>query len=161
MHEREIVSREQWLAARKALLEREKDFTHARDRLSEERRALPWVEVNKRYVFAGPAGEETLADLFDGRNQLNLFENFLKSGAFTDKTGKVSLYLTSKVFVFQFQSLTKAFNFFKSPCVCYSDGRLIGDGHAAVVVTIRRPARPSRSAPPRSRYALSRPSRPW
>jgi predicted dithiol-disulfide oxidoreductase (DUF899 family) len=65
-----IVSREQWIAARKAHLAREKEFTRARDRLSAERRALPWVKVDKTYVFEGPRGKETLADLFAGRRQL-------------------------------------------------------------------------------------------
>src|ERR1041384_4073462 len=59
----QIVSREQWLTARKALLAKEKEFTRARERLSEERRSLPWVKVDKDYVFDGPAGKETLSDL--------------------------------------------------------------------------------------------------
>jgi predicted dithiol-disulfide oxidoreductase (DUF899 family) len=65
-----IVSREQWIAARKAHLAREKEFTRARDRLNEERRALPWVKVDKAYSFDGPKGKQTLADLFGGRSQL-------------------------------------------------------------------------------------------
>src|SRR5258708_15016078 len=65
-----IVSREQWIEARKAHLAHEKEYTRARDRLSEERRALPWVKVDKAYVFDGPNGKQTLSDLFAGRSQL-------------------------------------------------------------------------------------------
>jgi predicted dithiol-disulfide oxidoreductase (DUF899 family) len=65
-----IVSQEQWLAARKAHLVHEKEFTRARDRLSAERRALPWVRVDKAYTFDGPNGRKTLDDLFAGRSQL-------------------------------------------------------------------------------------------
>jgi predicted dithiol-disulfide oxidoreductase (DUF899 family) len=65
-----VVSRDEWLAARKQLLIREKELTRLRDQLNEERRALPWVKVEKPYVFDGPDGRQTLADLFDGRSQL-------------------------------------------------------------------------------------------
>jgi predicted dithiol-disulfide oxidoreductase (DUF899 family) len=65
-----VVSQEEWLAARKALLSKEKEFTRLRDQLSAERRELPWVKVDKEYVFDGPEGKETLADLFEGRSQL-------------------------------------------------------------------------------------------
>jgi predicted dithiol-disulfide oxidoreductase (DUF899 family) len=65
-----IVSRDEWLAARKQHLRQEKAFTRRRDALSRQRRELPWVRVEKRYVFDGPDGQETLADLFDGRRQL-------------------------------------------------------------------------------------------
>ena len=67
---RRIVSREEWLEARKALMAKEKDLTRLRDRLAAERRALPWVKVEKEYVFDAPHGKVTLADLFDGRTQL-------------------------------------------------------------------------------------------
>src|ERR1700716_2772659 len=70
MQTHKIVSREEWIAARKAHLAHEKEYTRARDRLSEERRALPWVRVDKSYVFDGPNGKQTLGDLFAGRNQL-------------------------------------------------------------------------------------------
>ena len=66
----EIVSREEWLAARTELLVREKELTRARDRLVADRRRLPMVEVTKDYKFAGPDGEVGLLDLFDGRRQL-------------------------------------------------------------------------------------------
>lgn len=65
-----IVSREQWIEARKAHLAREKEYTRVRDRLAEERRALPWVKVDRVYWFDGPNGKVTLADLFKGKSQL-------------------------------------------------------------------------------------------
>src|SRR6266851_966754 len=61
-----VVSREEWLSARTAFLAREKEFTRLRDELSRQRRGLPWVKVEKAYVFDGPRGQETLADHFDG-----------------------------------------------------------------------------------------------
>jgi predicted dithiol-disulfide oxidoreductase (DUF899 family) len=66
----EIVSHEEWLTARKQLLAEEKEFTRLRDRLSAKRRALPWVKLEKNYVFDGPDGKVTLGELFDGRSQL-------------------------------------------------------------------------------------------
>ncbi len=68
-----VVSREDWIAARKVLLAKEKDFTRLRDQLSQERRDLPWVKVGKEYIFDGPNGKETLAELFDGRSQLVIY----------------------------------------------------------------------------------------
>ena len=65
-----VVSRAEWLAARKQHLSKEKEFTRLRDQLSADRRELPWVKVEKRYVFDGPDGPETLADLFGGHSQL-------------------------------------------------------------------------------------------
>src|SRR5205807_6856795 len=70
MQPHKIVSREEWIEARKAHLAHEKEYTRARDRLSEERRALPWVKFDKTYVFDGPKGHPALADLFAGRSQL-------------------------------------------------------------------------------------------
>jgi predicted dithiol-disulfide oxidoreductase (DUF899 family) len=67
-----IVSRDEWLAARKALLVKEKELTRARDALNAERRRLPMVEIDKPYVFTGPDGEASLLDLFGGRRQLIL-----------------------------------------------------------------------------------------
>jgi predicted dithiol-disulfide oxidoreductase (DUF899 family) len=75
MHNR-IVTRDEWLAARKAHLAKEKELTHLRDQLSAERRELPWVRIEKNYVFAGPNGKETLAQLFDGRSQL-IIQHFM------------------------------------------------------------------------------------
>ena len=68
--EHDIVSRDEWLRARVALLAKEKASTKLRDQLSAERRALPWVKVEKEYVFDGLSGKVTLAELFDGRSQL-------------------------------------------------------------------------------------------
>jgi predicted dithiol-disulfide oxidoreductase (DUF899 family) len=68
-----VVSRDEWLEARRALLAREKEFTRQRDQLGEERRRLPWVRVDKPYRFDGPAGEVGLADLFEGRSQLAVY----------------------------------------------------------------------------------------
>ena len=65
-----IVSHDEWLAARKQLLAKEKELTRLRDQLAAQRRELPWVKVEKHYVFDGPDGKETLADLFGGRSQL-------------------------------------------------------------------------------------------
>src|SRR5690606_17972602 len=71
--EHPVVSREDWLAARRQLLSREKELTRLRDELSAARRALPWVRVEKDYVFDTPDGPATLADLFDGRSQLMVY----------------------------------------------------------------------------------------
>jgi predicted dithiol-disulfide oxidoreductase (DUF899 family) len=68
-----IVSRDEWLIARKAHLAREKELTRRRDQVSAERRQLPWVRIDKTYVFDTPEGKKTLADLFDGRSQLIVY----------------------------------------------------------------------------------------
>ena len=65
-----VVSRDEWLAARKELLAREKEFTKQRDALNAERRRLPMVSIDKEYVFDGSDGKASLLDLFDGRRQL-------------------------------------------------------------------------------------------
>ncbi len=70
MQQHQVVSRDEWLAARQQLLDKEKAFTRLRDELSAERRKLPWVKVEKSYVFDTPQGKATLADLFTGRSQL-------------------------------------------------------------------------------------------
>jgi predicted dithiol-disulfide oxidoreductase (DUF899 family) len=70
MQPHKIVSREEWIEARKAHMAHEKEFTKARDRLVEERQALPWVKVDKDYAFEGPNGKVGLAELFAGHNQL-------------------------------------------------------------------------------------------
>jgi len=67
---RRVVSRGEWLEARRALLIKEKALTRQRDALSAERRALPWVKVEKNYLFDTPSGKATLSQLFDGRTQL-------------------------------------------------------------------------------------------
>src|SRR5262245_59142335 len=68
-----IVSRDKWTAARKRLLAKEKEFNRRRDALSAERRKLPMVAIEKEYVFEGPSGRRTLADLFEGRHQLIVY----------------------------------------------------------------------------------------
>lgn len=68
-----IVTREEWLEARREFLAAEKAFTRQRDALSKARRELPWVKVDQEYVFDGPNGTETLSDLFDGRSQLIVY----------------------------------------------------------------------------------------
>jgi predicted dithiol-disulfide oxidoreductase (DUF899 family) len=73
MEANKVVSQEQWIAARKELLREEKEFTRLRDRLSQKRRDLPWVRVDKSYVFEGPGGKETLPQLFGGRSQLVVY----------------------------------------------------------------------------------------
>jgi len=64
---------EEWLAARTELLAKEKEFTRARDELTRARQRLPWEPVEREYIFEGPDGKETLADLFDGRSQLVVY----------------------------------------------------------------------------------------
>lgn len=73
----QVVSRDEWLQARKALLAAEKEFTRKRDEVSRQRRELPWVRVDKDYVFHGPNGPETLAELFQGRRQLIVYHFML------------------------------------------------------------------------------------
>jgi predicted dithiol-disulfide oxidoreductase (DUF899 family) len=68
-----VVSKSEWIEARKRLLVKEKEFTRLRDQLSQERRDLPWERVDKPYAFEGPYGEETLSELFDGRSQLVVY----------------------------------------------------------------------------------------
>lgn len=71
-----VVSRDRWLAERKTLLAHEKELTRLRDRIARERRALPWVRIEKQYVFDTAQGPRTLAELFDGRRQL-LVQHFM------------------------------------------------------------------------------------
>ena len=78
-----IVSRDEWLAARKALLAKEKEFTRLRDSLNAERRALPWVKVDKQYMFDTPDGRQSLGDLFAGRSQL-VTKHFMFGPDWTD-----------------------------------------------------------------------------
>jgi predicted dithiol-disulfide oxidoreductase (DUF899 family) len=75
-----VVSQEEWLAARKDLLVKEKEFTRQRDALSAERRKLPWVRVEKEYVFDAPEEKQTLAELFAGRSQLIVYHFMLGPG---------------------------------------------------------------------------------
>ena len=73
MQDHRVVSRDEWVAARREHLVKEKEFTRLRDKLSQERRDLPWVKVDKDYAFDGPEGKQTLAELFDGRSQLYVY----------------------------------------------------------------------------------------
>ena len=75
-----VVSPAEWLTARKEYLAKEKEFTRLRDELSRQRRELPWEEVEKEYVFDGPNGKETLADLFAHRHQLIVYHFMLGPG---------------------------------------------------------------------------------
>ena len=74
-----IVDREQWLAARKALLQKEKAFSRTRDDLARERRDLPWVRIDKAYAFEGLEGRLTLGDLFGGKGQLLVYHFMMGS----------------------------------------------------------------------------------
>jgi predicted dithiol-disulfide oxidoreductase (DUF899 family) len=80
MNPSKIVSNAEWLVARKDLLTREKELTRLRDELSRHRRELPWVKIEKEYVFDGPDGKETLSDLFEGRSQLIIYHFMLGPG---------------------------------------------------------------------------------
>lgn len=73
MANHKVVSKEAWLDARLQLLDQEKQFNRLRDQLSAQRRALPWVRVDKQYAFEGPDGKSSLAELFDGRSQLIVY----------------------------------------------------------------------------------------
>src|SRR5690242_10963964 len=73
LNNHKIVSQSEWLEARKDLLKKEKEFTILRDQLNEQRRDLPWVQVDKDYVFDGPTGKQTLSELFDGKSQLIVY----------------------------------------------------------------------------------------
>ena len=73
LQQHKVVSPAEWLAARKQFLTKEKEFTRLRDELSRQRRELPWEKVEKNYVFDGPSGKVTIADLFDKRGQLIVY----------------------------------------------------------------------------------------
>lgn len=75
-----VVSRAEWLAARRELLRKEKTFTRLRDELSATRREMPWEKVEKPYVFEGPNGKQSLADLFEERSQLIIYHFMFGSG---------------------------------------------------------------------------------
>src|SRR3954452_25527906 len=75
-----IVSSQEWEAAREKLLVKEKAFTRARDALAAERRRMPWLAVEKEYLFDGPDGKASLLDLFGGRRQLIVYRAFFEPG---------------------------------------------------------------------------------
>ena len=81
-----VVSHDQWLAARKKHLAKEKEFTHIRDQLGRERRDLPWEVVEKDYRFEGESGEASLQDLFDGRSQLVIYHAMFNPATATPHT---------------------------------------------------------------------------
>ncbi len=87
---RPVVSREEWTQARKALLAREKTFTHGRDAISAARRDLPMVKVDKTYVFEEPGGKRTLDDLFAGKRQLIVY-HFMLGPTWTEGCRSCSL----------------------------------------------------------------------
>src|SRR3982750_413439 len=76
----EVVSAQEWEAARQQLLVKEKELTRARDALAAERRRMPWLAVEKDYKFEGPKGKASLLDLFDGRRQLIVYRAFFEPG---------------------------------------------------------------------------------
>src|SRR5690606_17936751 len=76
-----VVSQKEWLTARKELLVKEKEARHAQDALAAERRKLPMVKIEKEYVFEGPNGKESLANLFDGRRQLIVYHFMMEPGS--------------------------------------------------------------------------------
>lgn len=80
MNKTKIVSADQWIVERKRLLAKEKELTRQKDELAEERRALPWVRVEKSYVFQGPTGKLTLSDLFADKSQLAVYHFMLGPG---------------------------------------------------------------------------------
>jgi predicted dithiol-disulfide oxidoreductase (DUF899 family) len=87
MESHRIVTREEWLNERTALLAKEKAFTKMRDELNAQRRALPWVKIEKEYVFDAPEGKVTLAQLFDGRSQLFIKHFMMGPGQTTQCVG--------------------------------------------------------------------------
>ena len=98
MNRPKVVSEAEWVVARKELLKKEKEFTHQRDALSAERRKLPWVKIDKEYVFDGPNGKETLADLFDGRSQLIVY-HFMSFTKDEEAKGKVAYNYETTEFI--------------------------------------------------------------
>jgi predicted dithiol-disulfide oxidoreductase (DUF899 family) len=82
-----VVSPAEWFAASKAFLAKEKEFTRQRDQLSAERRALPWVKIDKPYEFDGPKGKQSLGDLFAGRSQLIVYHFMMTPGSSHRCTG--------------------------------------------------------------------------
>ena len=77
-----VVSAEEWQAAREKMLVKEKELTRTRDALAAERRRMPWMAVEKQYVFEGPNGKASLLDLFQGRRQLIVYRAFFEPGVY-------------------------------------------------------------------------------
>jgi predicted dithiol-disulfide oxidoreductase (DUF899 family) len=76
----QTVTESEWVSARKQLLQKEKELTHLQEEVARQRREMPWVKVEKEYVFDTPAGKKTLAQLFDGRSQLIVYHFMLGPG---------------------------------------------------------------------------------
>jgi predicted dithiol-disulfide oxidoreductase (DUF899 family) len=87
LENKRVVSREEWIEERRAFLAKEKELTRLRDELSRERRELPWVKIEKEYVFDAPEGKITLAKLFDGRSQLFIKHFMMGPGQVTQCVG--------------------------------------------------------------------------
>jgi len=87
MQPHRVVTRAEWLDERLKLLEREKDLTRQRDEVNRQRRGLPWIRIEKEYVFDAPEGKVTLADLFEGRSQLFIKHFMLGPGQVTQCVG--------------------------------------------------------------------------
>ncbi len=109
MNKFDIVNREEWLKARKKLLQREKEHTRIKDEITKERQALPWVKVEKEYIFDTPEGKRTLSDLFAARSQLIVYhfmfgpqwENPCKSCSFwADSYNSLSSHLGAQDIAF-------------------------------------------------------------
>ena len=82
MEKPKVATHEEWIKARTSFLAKEKEFTRLCDALTRERRELPWERVENNYVFDGANGKESLSDLFDGRNQLIIYQ--LQTGIITN-----------------------------------------------------------------------------
>jgi len=87
LENKQVVSREEWIEARRAFLAKEKELTRRRDELSRQRRELPWVKIEKEYVFDAPEGKVTLAELFEGRSQLFIKHFMMGPGQVTQCVG--------------------------------------------------------------------------
>ena len=80
MDDHQVIGHDEWIEARKQLLVKEKEFTRLRDEMTRQQRDLPWELVEREYVFAGPTGPKSLADLFAGRNQLLVYHFMFDPG---------------------------------------------------------------------------------
>ena len=96
METHNVVSPDEWTKARVAFLAKEKELTHRRDALAAERRELPWMKIEKEYVFDGPNGQVTLSDLFDGRSQLFIKHFMMGPGQVGQCVGCSSRSTTSR-----------------------------------------------------------------
>src|SRR5438552_11509018 len=93
-----VAKHDEWLAARRKHLAKEKEFTRLRDQLSKERRDLPWELVEKEYAFEGDKGRQTLADLFEGRSQLVVYHAMFNpetAGTHTSWTADAACHVCS------------------------------------------------------------------